>query len=459
MVQGRQDATPLDGTAGPAGRLARADRACLWHPFTPMQLWMDAEPVIIERGEGFRLVDTDGRHYIDGVSSLWCNVHGHCVKELDDAVRAQLDKIAHSTLLGLASPPSIELAEALLAAVSPGRRLTRVFYSDSGSEAVEIAAKIAYQYWQNGGHSKRRRFVAFRRGYHGDTIGAVSLGGIDLFHEVYRPLLFDTILVDSPCPQFHPAGADAGDVVLGQIAAALEAHPGQICAVMIEPLVQGAGGMLTHPPAFLRGLRRLTRCHDVLLIADEVATGFGRTGRMFACQHEDVHPDLMCLGKGITGGYLPLAATLASEEIFDAFLGPPSAGKTFYHGHTYTGNALACAVALASLERFKTERIIETMPAKVDRIAHWLTEMCQLPCVARTRQRGFMVGIDLAGAKGEPLDPAARTGAAVCRAARDRGIIIRPLDDTVVLMPAPAMDVDTLEALLSGVAETIEAYF
>ncbi len=440
-------------------RLQAADKACLWHPFTPMQPWIAGDPLVIDRGDGFRLIDTDGRSYIDGVSSLWCNVHGHRVPELDEAIRDQLDRIAHSTLLGLAGPPSIELAEAVLAAASPDGPLTRVFYSDSGSEAVEIAAKIAYQYWQNRGQRRRTRFIAFRSGYHGDTIGSVSLGGIDLFHQVYRPLLFETLFVDSPCQQFHPAGDEAGPAVLAEIEAVLGANAGEVCAITVEPLVQGAGGILTHPAGFLRELRELTIRHDVLLIADEVATGFGRTGKMFACHHEHVQPDLMCLAKGITGGYLPLAATLATEDIFNAFGGPAEAGRTFYHGHTYTGNALACAAGVASLKRFATDRVIERMAPKIDTVANRLAQMRELPHVARTRQCGLMVGIDLARPDGRPFDGATRTGAAVCRAARDRDIIVRPLGDTVVLMPAPAMDSVTLEALLQGVTETIRGHF
>ncbi len=443
-------------TSARTRRLQRADQAHVWHPFTPMGLWLDEPPLVIERGEGFELIDTDGRRYIDGVSSLWCNVHGHRVAELDAAVREQLDRIAHSTLLGLAGPPSIELAERLVKTASPGGALTRVFYSDAGATAVEIAAKLAYQYWQNLGQSRRTGFVAFREGYHGDTIGSVSLGGIDTFHRVYRPLLFDTRFVASPCPHVHPAGDGAAAVVLAEIDAVLAAGAGEICAVTVEPLVQGAGGILTHPAGFLRDLRALTRRHDVLLIADEVATGFGRTGRMFACPHESVEPDLMCLAKGLTGGYLPLAATLTTERIFSAFLAP---GKTFYHGHTYTGNALGCAVALASLERFERERILEKLPPKIDRIAAFLGRITEHPNVRRTRQCGLMVGIDLTGADGAPFDPAARTGAAVCATARRRGVLIRPLGDTLVLMPAPAMDDATLAALLAGVAGAIADHF
>lgn len=440
-------------------RLQQTDQRVLWHPFTPMRLWMAEPPLVIEAGEGFELIDTEGRRYIDGVSSLWCNVHGHRVPAIDAAVREQLDRIAHTTLLGLASPPSIELAEALLRAASPGGGLTRVFYSDSGSTAVEIAAKIAYQYWQNRGQTRRGKFVAFRNGYHGDTIGSVSLGGIDLFHSVYRRLLFDTLFADSPCPHVHPAGADAGAAVLGQVERLLGQNDAEVCAVVVEPLVQGAGGILTHPPGFLRALRELTRDHDVLLIADEVATGFGRTGRMFACHHEDVQPDLACLAKGISGGYLPLAATLTTEAVFDAFVAPPAEGRTFFHGHTYTGNPLACAAGLASLRLFGENRVLEQAPAKIERIAAGLRRMERLPNVARTRQCGFMVGIDLAGADRRPFEPARRTGAAVCQAARAHGVLIRPLGDTVVLMPAPAMDAATLDRLLAGVEDAIAAFF
>lgn len=437
-------------------RLRDLDRTHVWHPFTPMKLWMADEPLVIDRGEGFHLIDTEGRRYIDGVSSLWCNVHGHHVPELDAAVREQLDCIAHTTLLGLANPPSIELAARLVKTASPAGSLTRVFYSDSGSTAVEIAAKIAYQYWQNRGQHRRTRFIAFRDGYHGDTVGSVSLGGIDLFHKVYRPLLFETLFVDSPCPHVHPAGHGAAEAVLADVERLLQEHDGEVCAVAIEPLVQGAGGILTAPAGLLGKLRELTKAHDVLLIADEVATGFGRTGAMFACHREDVEPDLMCLAKGITGGYLPLAATLATEAVFEAFLDPAG---TFYHGHTYTGNALACEVALASLDLFESRRILESLPSKIHRITDALDAMERLSHVARTRQCGMMVGVDLCRPDGSPFDPAARTGAAVCMAARERGVIVRPLGDTVILMPAPAMEEPTLEQLLAVVHETIESFF
>ena len=343
-----------------ADQLARMDNAFVWHPFTPMRQWLDDpdEPIVIRTGEGFELIDTRGRRYIDGFSSLWCNLHGHRVGPIDDAVRAQLDKIAHSTLLGFASEASIHLAERLVR-LAPDS-LEKVFYSDSGATAVEVAIKMAFQYWRNVSPSPnhRRRFIAIRDGYHGDTIGAVSAGGIDTFHRIFAPLLFETTFVDCPNPYRHPAGDDAGKAVLAQIDSALDADPDQYCAVIVEPLVQAAGGILTHPPGFLAAVRGLTHAHGVLLIVDEVATGFCRTGKYFACEHEGVRPDLMCIGKGLTGGYLPVAATLTTGRVFDAFCGPIDQEKTFYHGHTFTGNALGCAAAVASIDLIERDNLL-----------------------------------------------------------------------------------------------------
>ncbi len=443
------------------GRLVESDIAHVWHPFTPMRQWgEDADDWgrLIVAGEGFELIDSDGRRYIDGFSSLWCNLHGHRVRKIDDAVRDQLRRIAHSTLLGHASPPSIELAERLVR-ISPSP-LVKVFYSDSGATAVEVAMKMAFQYYRNIGR-QRRRFIALREGYHGDTIGAVSVGGMEAFHSIFQPLLFETTFVDSPNPYHHPAGDNVAKVVLEQVASALTEAAGEYCAVIVEPIVQGAGGMLTHPPGFLRGLRELTRKHDVLLIADEVATGFCRTGKLFACEHEDVAPDLMCLGKGLTGGYLPVAATLATQEIFDAFCGEPAEGKTFYHGHTYTGNSLGCAAAVASVDLIFESGLLETLPEKVELIHRRLGELDGHPHVGDVRQRGMMVGIELVHRRErrEPFATALRTGAAVCRWGRRHGIIIRPLGDVVVLMPAPAMDLPTLDRLLTGVIASVNEFF
>jgi adenosylmethionine-8-amino-7-oxononanoate aminotransferase len=416
--------------------LASADRTHLWHPFTQQQGWVEEEPLMIDRAEGTDLIDLDGRRYIDGVSSLWCNVHGHRHPRIDAAVREQLESVAHSTMLGLSHRPGVELAQRLVEIAPPG--LTRVFYSDSGSTAVEIALKMAFQFWHQRGEERRTKFVALRMGYHGDTLGSVSVGGIDLFHSLYRPLLFDTL---------H---ADPGDVA--GMERLLAEHEGEVAAVVMEPLVQGAAGMLLHPEGYLRAVRELCDRHDVLLIVDEVATGFGRTGRMFACEHEEVAPDLMCLAKGITGGYLPLAATLTTERVYEGFLGRFEEFRAFFHGHTYTGNPLACAAGLASLDVFEDERTLERLAPKIELLAELLEPIAAYPEVREVRQRGFMVGIELAE---QPLE--ARLGHQVTLEARARGAIIRPLGDVVVLMPPLAISEADLRRLVTITAEAIDA--
>jgi len=443
--------------------LSRKDKQYVWHPFTPMDLWRagaDDEPgrVIVD-AEGFELIDAQGRRFIDGFSSLWCNLHGHRVARIDEAIRRQLGKAAHTTLLGHASPPSVELAERLVR-ISPDG-LEKVFYSDSGATAVEVALKMAFQYFRNRGEGERRRFIALRHSYHGDTIGSVSLGGIDAFHSVFHPLLFEADFVDSPNPRHHPAGEGAAGVALEQMDALLSRRPDEFCAVVMEPLVQGAAGMRTHPPGFLAEVRELTRRHGVLLIADEVATGFCRTGRLFACEHEGVCPDLMCLGKGLSGGYLPVAATLATREVFDVFGGSPAEGRTFYHGHTFTGNALGCAAAAASVDLIFESGLPAALPGKAARMAERMADLAGHPNVADIRQCGLMAGVELVAdrAADRPFDAAARTGAAVCFAARKRGLILRPLGDVLVLMPAPAMDMDTLDRMMDAVVETVGEFF
>lgn len=415
--------------------LAAADRAHLWHPFTQQRGWAEEEPLIVESAEGTDLIDIHGRRYIDGVSSLWCNVHGHRHPRIDAAVREQLYSVAHSTMLGLTHRPGIELAGRLAELAAPG--LTRVFYSDSGSTAAEIALKMAFQYWRQRGE-ERPRFVALRMAYHGDTIGSVSVGGIDLFHSLYRPLLFDTLK------------ASPGD--LSEMDRLLAGHTGEVAAVIMEPLVQGAAGMLVHPSGYLRGVRELCDRHGVLLILDEVATGFGRTGRMFACEHEDVAPDLMCLAKGITGGYLPLAATLATERIYEGFLGEFEEFRTFFHGHTYTGNPLACAAALATLDVFEEERTLEALGPKIALLRDLLRPVAGSPAVREVRQCGFMVGIELSDF---PLS--VRMGHRVTLEARARGAIVRPLGDVVVVMPPLSISVGNLRRLVTITADAIEA--
>jgi adenosylmethionine-8-amino-7-oxononanoate aminotransferase len=415
--------------------LATLDRRYLWHPFTQQRGWQDEDAPIIERAEGFMLYDTSGRGYIDGVSSLWCNVHGHRHPAIDAAIREQLDKVAHTTMLGLSHEPAIRLAERLIKIAPPG--LSRVFYSDSGSTATEIAVKIAYQHWQQAGQPQRTRFVSLREAYHGDTIGSVSVGGIDLFHATYRPLLFDTLTAEP---------GDAADM-----RRLLERHGDEVAAVIVEPLVQGAAGMIVHPPGYLRAVRELCDEFGTLLICDEVATGFGRTGRMFACEHEGVTPDLMCLAKGIAGGYLPLAATLTTETLYESFLGEHAESKTFFHGHTFTGNPLACAAALASLDAFDRENTLAHVAELDELLGESLKPVARLPHVHEVRRRGLMVGIELSG-----FDAAEHVGRQVTLAARERGAIIRPLGDVVVLMPAPAIDAELLRKLVAITAESIE---
>jgi adenosylmethionine---8-amino-7-oxononanoate aminotransferase len=415
--------------------LAAADRTHLWHPFTQQRGWTEQPPLVVERAQGTDLIDADGRRYIDGVSSLWCNVHGHRHPRIDAAVRAQLERVAHSTMLGLTHRPAIELGRRLVELAPSG--LTRVFYSDSGSTAAEIALKMAFQFWKQRGE-ERPRFVALRMAYHGDTIGSVSVGGIDLFHALYRPLLFDTLK------------AEQGDVA--GMERLLRDHQGEVAAVIMEPLVQGAAGMLVHPDGYLRAVRDLCDRHDVLLILDEVATGFGRTGRMFACEHEDVSPDLLCIAKGLTGGYLPLAATLISERIYEGFLGEFEEFRAFFHGHTYTGNPLACAAALATLDVFRDERTLEGLGRKIELLGRLLEPLAAHPSVHEVRRRGFMVGIEL---EEFPLD--LRMGHRVTLEARRRGAIIRPLGDVIVLMPPLAISEADLRRLVAITADAIEA--
>jgi len=417
---------------------AQLDQDHLWHPFTQQQSWVEEEPLMIERAEGTDLIDSESRRYIDGVSSLWCNVHGHRHPRIDAAVREQLDRVAHSTMLGLSHPGAAELAAKLVELAPAG--LSRVFYSESGSTATEIALKMAFQYQQQRGGQHRRRtsFVHLREAYHGDTIGSVSVGGIDLFHSTYRPLLFQT----------H--AAEPGDAA--DLERIFSCHEEEIAALIVEPLVQGAAGMLVHPPGYLREARELCDRFGVLMICDEVATGFGRTGTMFACEQEGVEPDLLCLAKGLTGGYMPLAATLATERIYAGFLGAPEEGRTFFHGHTYTGNPLACAAALASIEVFEEERTLERLQAKIELLGELLDPVAAMPEVAEIRRRGTMVGIDL----GEH-DPALRLGHQVTLEARKRGAVIRPLGDVIVLMPPLSISAADLRRLVEITATSIEA--
>jgi len=436
-------------------RLIAQDKAFVWHPFTQMRDWLaDPEPLVITGAKASTLFDSEGRPYLDAVSSLWVTVHGHGHPRLKAALSRQMDKLDHSTLLGLANEPSIELAVALAKAAPKG--LEKVFYSDSGSTAMEIALKIAFQYWQNQGGSgaKKRSFITLSQSYHGDTLGSVSLGGMDLFHRIYRPLLFKTLQVPSP---YGGGGVHEGVKALAAIEALLKNKGGQVAAVVVEPLMQGAAGMLKAPPGFLKGLRRLCDRHDALLIADEVATGFGRSGTLFACEQEGVSPDLMAVAKGLSGGVLPLAATLATRRVYRGFLFPYADRKTFFHGHTYTGNPLACAVALESLKLFKTEDTLRRLRPKIRRLGEGLSRLLERPHVGEVRQVGFMAGVELMRDKGKrvPYRYEEAIGAKVCRRARAYGVILRPLGDVVVLMPPLCISPTELDFLLTVVEASV----
>ncbi|HEX2229445.1 MAG TPA: adenosylmethionine--8-amino-7-oxononanoate transaminase [Candidatus Binatia bacterium] len=440
-------------------RLRQLDHSYLWHPFTQMQEWMAEEPCIIERGEGNYLLDVHGRKYLDGVSSLWCNVHGHRRKEIDEAIKAQLERIAHSTFLGLSHVPGIELAEKLIGIAPAGLR--RVFYSDSGATAVEIALKMAVQYWQLRGATHKTQIASLAESYHGDTVGSMSLGYSETFHRFHKSLLFPVIRITPPHVFRYYGAVNEGDALTAAIKEAeekLSENKESLAALAMEPLMQGAAGMWSQPIGYVKSLAELCQRFGILFVLDEVATGFGRTGRMFAAEHADVRPDILCLAKGITGGYLPLAATLTTEDIFAAFLGEYRDFKTFFHGHTYTGNPLGCAAALASLELFERDRVIASMQPRIAYIRKRLHEdFAPLPHVSDTRQWGYMIGIELVEEKSSrtSYSPERRIGHKVILEARRRCVMIRPLGDVIVLMPPLSITDSELKMLLDVVSESI----
>ena len=410
------------------------DRAHLWHPFTAQADWAASEPLIIDRGEGAYLFDTEGRRYLDGVGSLWCNVHGHRHPALDAAVREQLDRVAHSTLLGVTHAPAIQLARKLVELSPPG--LTRVFFSDDGATAVEVALKMAFQYWHQATEPepRRTRFLALGGAYHGDTLGDVSIGGVDRFHAMFSPLLFPALRAPIPYCYRCPLGLtrpSCETACLAEVDRILEAHPGEVAAVVVEPLVQGAAGIIVQPEGYLRGLREITRRRGTLLIADEVAVGFGKTGRMFACESAGITPDFLCLAKGLSGGYLPIAATLTTETVYSAFHATTADDRTFQHGHTFGGNPLGAAVSLACLRVFEEEDTIAGLVPKIDLLRRRLADFAELPHVGDVRQCGLIAGIELVAdrATRRPFEPGLQLGATICHECRDDGLLIRPIGD------------------------------
>ena len=437
--------------------LLQADREVVWHAFTQMA---EYEPLLIESARGCTLIDLDGNEYIDGVGSLWCNVHGHRHPKLDAAIRDQLDRVAHVTNPGSSNSTTIQLARRLVEIAPDG--LNHVFFSSDGSCAVEVALKMAFQYWRQCPQPRPRKtkYITFDEAYHGDTLGSASVGGVARFCELFDPLLFDVIRLPSPTQYRLPEGVTretALEYYVNQLEQTLRQHADQVAALVIEPLVQGAAGMIVHPDGFLPAVRRLTQEYDVLLIADEVAVGFGRTGTMFACEQEQVSPDLLCLGKGLTGGYLPMAATLASTEIWNAFQGSYADAKTFFHGHTYGGNPLCAAVSLASLDLFAEERTLEQLPEKVERLQQHLARIAELPQVGDVRTKGLLAGIELVRGRAtkQPYDWTEKRGARVCLAAQKHGVLLRPLGNVVVLMPPLAISLDELDRVGHAVHDSI----
>jgi adenosylmethionine-8-amino-7-oxononanoate aminotransferase len=433
------------------------DRTHVWHAFTQMA---EYEPFVIERAGGCVLTDIEGRQYLDGVSSLWCNIHGHRHPRIDAAVREQLDKIAHFTNLGGSNPTAIRLAKQLAEIAPPG--LAHVFFCSDGASAVEAALKMAFQYWRQRSDPRLEKtcFLALGEAYHGDTLGSVSVGGIEQFHAMFRPLLFETLRV--PMPDTYRTPPDVAPENLCQyhlnlLEAELKKNHHRIAAMVIEPLMQAAAGLVMHPPGYLRGVRRLTRKYDVLLIADEVAVGFGRTGKMFACQHEDVVPDLLTVGKGMTGGYLPMSAALATDEIWQAFLGSYADGKTFFHGHTYGGNPLCAAAALATLDVFEEERTLEGLQPKISRLGEHLARLAKLPHVGHVRQLGMIGAVELVRdvATKEPYPWQERRGYRVCEHALEEGVWLRPLGNVIVILPPLAIELEQLDRIAGAVERGI----
>lgn len=432
--------------------LVQKDRDYVWHPFTQMGMYNQQDPIIIEKGKGSYLYDTKGRKYLDGYASLWVNVHGHQNKQLNRAIQRQLKSIAHSTLLGSSNIPSILLAEQLVK-LTP-ERLQKVFYSDTGSAAVEIAIKMAYQYWKNidpEKYARKNKFLTLHQAYHGDTIGSVSVGGIDTFHRIFKDLIFDTIQVS--CPSFYHSDYDTEEemkaAILAQIEAVLEARSDEIVGFVIEPLIQGATGLFVHPKGFLKAVEQLCRKYNILLIVDEVAVGFGRTGEMFACTHEGVQPDFMCLGKAITGGYVPLAATLTSQAVYEAFLSDSHAKKTFFHGHTYTGNQVVCAIALENIRLFEQRQLVRHIQKTSATLQQQLSSLHQHQHVGDIRGRGLMYGVELVADRATKTPLPIEQVEAIIATCKEEGLMIRNLENVITFVPVLSMSQREIKRMVS----------
>ena len=440
-------------------RLGDIDKEFVWHPFTQMKEYEEKDPIIIEGGEGAYLYDTEGRKYIDGVSSLWVNIHGHRVPEIDNAIKDQIDRLSHSTLLGVANPPAAELAKELIDICPPG--LKKVFYSGDGASAVEVALKMSFQYWRHKNKPEKTKFVYLDNGYHGDTLGAVSVGGIDLFHSTFKPLLFETYKAPSyycyrcPLGKTYPTCEIACAMEIENI---LREHHKEVCAVILEPYVQAAGGMIVAPEGYLKMVRDYCDKYEVLMILDEVATGFGRTGKMFACEHENVAPDIMVLGKGMTGGYLPLSATITNQKVYDAFLGDYGEFKTFFHGHSYAGNPISCAASLGNLDVFKKHKTLEHLKEKIEYFEQELREFEGLKHVGNVRSKGLIAGIELVEDREtkEPYELSKKMGWKVADIASQNEVLIRPLGNVIVLMPPLGIAMEDLEKLMKVTFRAIQ---
>ena len=450
--------------AGTAEAWRARDLAVLWHPCTQMREHPDLLPLVpVERGEGAWLVGRDGRRYLDAVSSWWTNLHGHAEPRIAEAVARQARTLEQVILAGFSHAPAVELAERLLAIAprQPGRPpLAKVFYADNGSAGVEVALKMAFHWFRNRGEEQRTRFVALENGYHGETLGALAVGDIPLYRRVYAPLLAEALFAPSPDAWLAAPGetpVQRAAYAADRLADLFDRHPGEICAVILEPRLQCAGGMRMHDASYVRRVRELCDAHGAFMIADEIATGFGRTGTMFACEQAGVMPDLLCLSKGLTGGFLPLAAVLATQELYDGFL-DDSRERAFLHSHSYTGNPLACAAALASLDIFGTDAVLERNRATAARMA---TLAAQIGAgsrhVADLRQAGMVVAFELTrdGDRSTPFDPALRIGLRAYRAALERGVLLRPLGDVLYWMPPYCVDEAQLQLLAEATATAI----